>query len=100
MHYDWPGIIRELEHCIARAVALAEGPVIYPTPLPFRERGRETYRALKQQVLNALELEYLGLALREGGGNVRAAARVMGLHPRTLYKMLKRHGVKVADDME
>ena len=31
LHYDWPFNVRELESCIKRAVALADGPVLFPS---------------------------------------------------------------------
>ena len=37
--YPWPGNIRELEHCIERAVALASGQVLTPDDLAPELRG-------------------------------------------------------------
>ncbi|HVR19109.1 MAG TPA: sigma 54-interacting transcriptional regulator, partial [Polyangiaceae bacterium] len=34
LHHDWPYNVRELEGCIKRAVALADGPVLLPEYLP------------------------------------------------------------------
>ncbi len=34
LHYDWPYNVRELEACIKRCIALADGPVLGPTLLP------------------------------------------------------------------
>src|SRR5690606_28788974 len=37
--YDWPGNIRELEHCIESAVVLCRGEVLTPSHLPLPQGG-------------------------------------------------------------
>ncbi|MBI5844047.1 MAG: sigma 54-interacting transcriptional regulator [Deltaproteobacteria bacterium] len=37
MEHSWPGNIRELKHCITRAVAMAESDLIFPEDLKFDE---------------------------------------------------------------
>jgi DNA-binding NtrC family response regulator len=39
MEHDWPGNVRELKNCITRALAFADGDVIYAEDLLFDEGG-------------------------------------------------------------
>ncbi len=93
--YHFPGNVRELEHMVQRAVAMARGPVIKVGDLPrevrhlpLEDRGPLTERleqVEKQMIRDALEAH--------GWVQTRAAAE-LGISERVLrYKMAK-HGLK------
>ncbi len=99
MSYAWPGNVRELENCIERAVALASFDQLAVSDLPEKVRA---FRA-SQLVLNSddattlvtleeLEQRYVVRVLESVAGNKAAAARILGIERKTLYRMLERWG--------
>ena len=96
--YDWPGNVRELENAIERAVVLgttdtilvedlpealleAEPPAGSP-PVKYHEAVKE---AKRQLVANALE---------QAGGDYGEAARLLGIHPNNLHRLLRNLGLR------
>ena len=96
--HDWPGNVRELENAIERAVVLGSsdritaddlpgmltdpltepaGDVDGATGAPFHEGVREEKRRLIRE------------AIDRSGGNYAAAARLLGLNPTYLHRLLK-----------
>jgi DNA-binding NtrC family response regulator len=95
--YDWPGNVRELENFAERMIALAgtvsyddmvrdafpADPVSLPTPPAAHNEGT-SYVA----TMEAKEQELIASALRSTGGNVAAAAKLLGLPRSTLRSKL------------
>jgi two-component system, NtrC family, response regulator AtoC len=93
--YSWPGNIRELEHCIERAVALASTQVLTPDDLAPELRSTlevEIYR--DSPTLEEVKRRYLAHVLNETGGNISRAATILGVDRRSLYRMLSRYGLR------
>jgi two-component system response regulator HydG len=103
LHARWEGNVRELKNVIERACMLAEGNTIserelagafpdVPSP-PLRARLSESggRAADAPAPLNALEREHILDVLRQVNGNRMAAARVLGISRRALYRRLERH---------
>jgi transcriptional regulator with GAF, ATPase, and Fis domain len=98
MNYDWPGNVRELENAIERALVLGSSDVILPEDLPeplleaevppgvatakYHAAVKETK---KQLILNALE---------EAKGNYTEAARILGVHPNYLHRLIRNLDLK------
>jgi two-component system response regulator HydG len=107
MAYPWPGNVRELENCIEYAVALATYDEITVGDLPDKVRAfRPTQIVLSTSdpeqlvTLEELERRYVLRVLESVDGNKAAAARVLGIERRTLYRMLERWGEVVAGAVE
>ena len=97
MDYPWPGNIRELEHCIERAVALASGTVL--TPEDLAPELRSTVEATLHRgspTLEEVKRRYLEHVLAETGGNISRAATILGVDRRSLYRMLRRYGLRAS----
>jgi len=97
MDYPWPGNIRELEHCIERAVALASGTVL--TPEDLAPELRSTLEATLHRgspTLEEVKRRYLEHVLGETGGNISRAATILGVDRRSLYRMLRRYGLRAS----
>jgi two-component system, NtrC family, response regulator AtoC len=93
--YPWPGNIRELEHCIERAVALTSGQVL--TPEELAPELRSTLEATLHRgtpTLEEVKRRYLEYVVRETGGNISRAASILGVNRRSLYRMLHRYGLR------
>lgn len=92
MAYDWPGNVRELENTIERAVVLGTTEWILLEDLPEAllesvdsDGTRTTYheavaQSKKQIILNAMD---------QAKGNLNDAARLLGVHPNYLHRLLR-----------
>jgi two-component system response regulator AtoC len=99
MSYAWPGNVRELENCIERAVALASFEQLAVSDLPEKIRAfRSSQLVLSSDdattlvTLEELEQRYVVRVLESVAGNKAAAARILGIERKTLYRMLERWG--------
>jgi DNA-binding NtrC family response regulator len=98
MSRPWLGNVRELENAIEAAAALARGP-----RLRAEDLGLGAARADAPQVtrpegiglsMQAYERACLEQALRHAEGDVRRAARLLGIGRSTLYRKLREHGLQ------
>ncbi|HEY1376774.1 MAG TPA: sigma-54 dependent transcriptional regulator [Gemmataceae bacterium] len=99
--YDWPGNVRELRNAIESAVVQDADGVLalndLPESDPLRslgdgERGRVTAPsgdALVGRPLAEVERYYIERALERTGGNREAAAELLGIGERTLYRVIQ-----------
>jgi len=100
-HYSWPGNIRELKNVIERTMILApEGDIdaIY-LPEEIREHrvaegGTEVSGNGHHFVsLRELEDDYIEQVLTASGNNKAQACRILGIHPTSLMRRMKREKV-------
>ncbi len=97
MEYHWPGNVRELENCIERAVLLCEEGVIHSYHLPpTLQTGKESDTvpslSLEDAVAN-LEKEMIIDALKNTGGNVTMATRILRTTVRKFAYKAQKYGV-------
>ena len=92
--HDWPGNVRELENCIERALVLGHGPAVCIGDLPpaLRPRSGDAARSAAASSLAELEREHILRTLAAVGGNRAAAARLLAVDRKTLYRKLKQYG--------
>jgi len=102
--HEWNGNIRELEHAIEQALALASGaeiqvedfpalgaavtaapPVIHDVPASFKEA--------KQHVIERFERQFILDALARHRGNISKAAEEMGMYRQHLQIKLAEYGI-------
>ena len=93
LHLDWPGNVRELHNVLERAVVLSSGDVIEPEDLALPVPATPIAASDYQAQLHAAERDVLLQALRDHGGDKRAAARAMGIALSTFYERLKKHQI-------
>lgn len=95
--YPWPGNVRELQNRIKRAVLLAETPVLDMHGLNI-EANQDEYIPTAFPVLplkdEALEKESIIRALRACNGHREQAAALLNINPATLYRKIKKYGLK------
>jgi DNA-binding NtrC family response regulator len=101
---DWDGNVRELRNVIERACILADGEVITERELavsmPVRApraivaqpdaAGVVHPTAADKDLLVTVERDHIQRALVRAGGNKKAAAKMLGLSRRALYRRLER----------
>jgi len=101
MAYDWPGNVRELENVIERAVALEPTPVILPERLPeavLAPRSEPAATGLQpgfdlDRHLRSAEAGFVRQALEEARGSRTEAAQRLGISPRSLVYLVRKHGI-------
>ena len=98
--YSWPGNVRELENAIERAVVLGSTDYILPEDLPDEvvdagcppiasiTRYHEAMREAKKQLIVK--------TLEQVAGNHNEAARLLGLHPNNLHRLIRNLDLKQA----
>jgi DNA-binding NtrC family response regulator len=93
--HTWPGNVREMENVIERALVLGTGKVINVEDLPdsLREQPPPNGGGPTGRRLADIEREHILRTLRAVKGNKAAAARVLGLNRKTLYRKLTQHRI-------
>jgi len=100
--HDWPGNVRELENLVEAAVVLSDGPLLTRAVLPVEVGGQQRVEDLPEAPAGLSiprgtplpEAEKLIIldTLERTGGNKTAAARILGIGLRTLYRKLEEYG--------
>ena len=94
--YDWPGNVRELQNAVEHAVVLGDGPTVLPSDLPeslWGAAGPEDLGEFQTSVQDA-KRESIVRAYRKADGDYKAAARLLGLHPNYLLRLVRTLGLK------
>ena len=97
----WEGNVRELRNVIERACILVDGEFIsdrelaismppVPVAAPAGARVAQAPAVGDQDLLVTVERDHIQRALVRAGGNKKAAAKMLGLSRRALYRRLER----------
>jgi len=105
MMYDWPGNIRELRNVLERAFLFSPGVVIEDLQVPSLPQNpasqpqllQTTLKVAKKQAADSVEVKILHEALVLSHGNVRVAAKSLGMTPRALHQKLRSHHMNSND---
>jgi transcriptional regulator of acetoin/glycerol metabolism len=96
--YAWPGNLRELKNVIDYACAMAgEDGVIGLAELPDALVGADAAAALPAGTASSTEAQLLLQYLRAAGWNVSAVAHQLGVARMTVYRRMKRWGIREPD---
>jgi transcriptional regulator with GAF, ATPase, and Fis domain len=111
-HYPWPGNIREMQNVIERSAVLTKDTIIRLENLPtiFADtyercsngevsRRHASFKAERELHVSRTEKNLIQRYLEETGGNVAKAARLANIPRRTLYRLLEKHGLDIAQRM-
>ena len=106
LQMQFPGNIRELQNMIERAAILTDKPTIDIGDLPSAMETNDLLSSMASHTPSLRELEdiYVKAILDKHHGNKQAAARVLGLSRRTLYRKLngiqgsEQHENKIEDE--
>jgi len=107
--YDWPGNVRELSHVIERAVTLSTEESIEPEEFGLESMAPPTSNQSPEGLhslafasdgcadntlnLDVITQNLVGTALQKTHGHKGRAAALLGIHPRTLTRMMRRYGM-------
>jgi len=108
--HEWKGNVRELEHAIEQAVALASGAEIELEDLPASVRaaavrsetapslpasgdGPVSFKEAKQRVIESFERQFIVDALERHRGNISKAAEELGMYRQHLQLKLAEYAI-------
>ncbi len=93
VNHDWPGNVRELENAIERAVVLGSGDLVRPEDLPENlleaDLPEAASRAPYHQAIREAKKRVALHALKESGGSYTKAAKLLGVHPNHLHRLIR-----------
>jgi DNA-binding NtrC family response regulator len=100
--YDWPGNVRELKNVIEASLALESGALIgveglsrlMETDAPRCENGDDATLDSYSDASERFEKKYFSKILAAFQGNVEEAAALAGVNVATLYRKIKKYGLK------
>ncbi len=98
MRYHFPGNVRELENAIEHAFVVCGGSIIGRDDLPPHIQGGSLMSPPVESAaggpLEAAEAAAIREALDRHGGNRTRAAQELGVSRNTLWRKMKRHGIR------
>jgi len=102
LRYNWPGNVRELENAIEHAFVHCRGGLIMPEHLPLEIRKGDSFPGIApffnlqpgENPLEAAERAVIIRVLEETGWRVGKAAEILGISRPTLWRKMKRYGIK------
>ena len=106
--YEWPGNIRQLKNVIEACMAMESGDYIsLPVLGQFIDLNQESEASggadpegeegEYSRALSRFEMDYLKGLLRKNKGNIDSAAREAGMNMATIYRKIKKYGIKKDD---
>jgi Nif-specific regulatory protein len=95
--YEWPGNVRELENAIERAVVLGTTDLILPEDLPeavLESESSPTATLRYHEAVTRTKKEIILRAVDEAKGNYTEAAKLLGVHPNYLHRLIRNLNLK------
>jgi len=96
LHYSWPGNVRELENAIERALVLGSADSILPEDLPdalLESRSGEQAEGEYHVAVKDAKKRLILQALERSRGSCTEAAKLLGLHPNYLHRLIRNLGI-------
>jgi DNA-binding NtrC family response regulator len=104
VHYDWPGNVRELENNMERVIVLHDDIRVQTSHLPRFIQNSEKKEGVEpsetdsgyQKIMPLKVVEHYAIesAVKRCMGDVILAAKKLGIGQATLYRKIKKYGIK------
>lgn len=92
--YSWPGNIRELQHCMERAVIMSDGASLTDSDFIFNTRiSSQNDIGIQSYNLEKVEETIIKKVMKMHKGNISKAAETLGLTRASLYRRLEKYGL-------
>ena len=95
--YSFPGNVRQLEHIIQRAVAIARSPELGPDDLPEEVLAPPSSPQPRESTVAAAreraDRETIVSTLARHAGEIGAAARELQISRTTMWRLMKKYGI-------
>ena len=98
MTHSFPGNVRELQNILEHAAVLCPKGVITPLHLPEDLIAPSNESTERPNVIDSLQRSLILSALNRHGGNRRAAAEELSVHPTTLWRRAQRLGIELPEN--
>ena len=95
--YSWPGNVRELENAIEHALVLGTSEEIVPDDLPealLEIQPAESSSVKYHDQINYLKKRMIADAVKQSKGSYTEAARLLGVHPNYLHRLIRNLDIK------
>ncbi len=97
LSYDWPGNVRELENKTRALLTEGQGePGREKETFPASQLSIRPLFEVRHEALTRCDSVYLRELLTVAKGNLSAAARLAGIHRKSLAGLLKKYGIRVS----
>jgi Nif-specific regulatory protein len=100
INYEWPGNVRELENAVERAVVLGTTDLILPEDLPEAVLETETPTSVPatkyHEAIAESKKQLIIKAVEQASGNYTEAAKLLGVHPNYLHRLIRNMNLKAA----
>jgi Nif-specific regulatory protein len=97
--YDWPGNVRELENAIERAVVLGSSDSIRLEDLPeslIESEDTGSFKSGYYEALKETKKQLITKMLEQTAGNYTEAAKLLGVHPNNLHRLIRSLNLKTS----
>ncbi len=100
--HTWPGNVRELENAIERALIFCQGEEIQPSDLPLEVcmppvEAFESLESSDDMSMETVEQAHIRRVLEHCQWNRTRAAQELGIGYNTLWRKMKKYGIKPPD---
>jgi DNA-binding NtrC family response regulator len=93
LQYPWPGNVRRLENLIKKIVAEQDD---FTLKYEFLDESLRSEAQPQQTALDRKIREFIEATLQDTGGNIKEAARLLGMNYTTLHSRLQKCGINAS----
>jgi PAS domain S-box-containing protein len=93
LSYTYPGNVRELENIIQHSIIMTKGTILIPEYLPEKLKRVKSYE--ESNNLADMERKMIETALHDCQGHFSRAAKKLGIHRTSLWRKIKKLGVRL-----
>jgi DNA-binding NtrC family response regulator len=93
--HPWPGNVREMDHCVQRAVLMAQGSQITPKELGLTAKPSGDSHDYENMTLEQVEQLLIEKAMISCDGNMKKTAEKLGIARSSLYRRIDKFGLEV-----
>jgi DNA-binding NtrC family response regulator len=93
LRYAWPGNIRELRHCMERAIILNDGEMLLPDDFQLESKSEKLDLGSQPISLEEGEKLIIANALKRHKGNISHVAKELNIGRQTLYRKIEKYDI-------